>query len=180
PRRVVGGVFASNLADPRFSLLACLLFVCSPHGHNVVERLDFFQKMAALLGAAFHLGFRPKLLFPAALGNHLVHVSLGVGPVVACFREQKKDAERPFSLIEAGVLQIGHALIPERLLLACRTFQLYAISLLTEWALQIGNEPIERTVQLGGGGEVGLRRFVVMLIRGFMGKVDQMTLLVLE
>ena len=129
----------------------------SPHGHNVVERLDFLEKMAALFRAGFHLGFRPKLLFPAALGNHLVHVSLCVGPVVACFREQKKVAERFFGLIEAGVLQIGHALIPERLLLACCTFQLRAISLLTELALQIGNEAIERAVQFGGGGEVGLR-----------------------
>jgi len=157
-----------------------LLFVRSTRGHDLVERLDFLEKMAALSGAGFHLCFRPKLLFLAAFGNHLVHISLSVGPVAACFGEQKKVAERFFGLIEAAVLQIGHALIPERLLLACGTFQLRAISLLAELALQIGNEATERAVQPGGGGEVGLCRFVVVLIRGFMGKVDQMTLLVLE
>ncbi len=54
------------------------------------------------------------------------------------------------------------------------------MSFLAEFPPQIGGEPVEGAIQFGRIGKPNLSSFVVLEVRGFVGQVDEMALLVFD
>src|SRR5438445_12455732 len=73
--------------------------------------------MAGLLGSRFEQSCGPKLLVPAALGNHLIDIMGGIRPAMTALWQGKNVAQRFVGVVKIGILQVRHGFVPQRLLL---------------------------------------------------------------
>src|SRR5437588_7109548 len=134
--------------------------------------------MVGLLGSGFEKSSGPKLLVPAALGNHLIDIMGGIRPAITTLWRGKNVAQRFVGVVEIAILQVRHGFVPQRLLLPRGALQFRTMRLLAELPAEIGDETVQRAMQFGRLVQLLFRALVVMPIGGFVRKIDQMALLI--
>ena len=84
----------------------------APCDQKLVERFNFLHQVTRFGGSGLKLSRGPKLIVVAALRNDLIHITRGVGPALAGFRESENMAKRFLGVIKMAALQVRRGLIP--------------------------------------------------------------------